>query len=139
MSILETIKANRANADKASAYDGLQQEYLANKARYMQMMKQDEMSRYMEPFRAAQMDRDFYQEGNGGLAASNVARQEYNDGISAADAEKLRLIDAAMARQTARDDATLKTAPSWDTPEVYRAIQRLDGNVDRGLSAEGMR
>ena len=36
MGLLDTIKANKVNAEKASALDALEQEHVANKVRTMQ-------------------------------------------------------------------------------------------------------
>ena len=144
MGLLDTIKANKVNAEKASALDALEQEQLANKVRTMQSDNAT-LTRMLAPMYAERTANVM----NQGLAATGATPIGYADGISAEDAYKLKAAQDAEFANNARqnynnskqyiaDDRTLKNVP-WDTPEAYEAIKRSDAfndNVDQGLAAQ---
>ena len=144
MGLLDTIKANKVNAEKASALDALEQEQLANKVRTMQS-DNAALTRMLAPMYAERTANVM----NQGLAATGATPIGYADGISAEDAYRLKAAQDAEFANTARqnydnsrqyivDDRTLKSIP-WDTPEAYEAIKRSDifnDNVDQGLAAQ---
>ena len=144
MGLLETIKANRVNAEKASALDALEQEQLANKVKTMEA-DNTALTRMLAPLYAARTANVM----NQGLAATGATPIGYADGISAEDAYKLKAAQDAQfanttrnnydnSRQYTADERTLKNT-HWDTPEAYEAIKRSDAfndNVDQGLAAQ---
>ena len=148
MGIIDTIKANKANAEKASALDALEKEFLANKARNMGVDYRA-ISGMMDPIYGQVAKERLNQNG---LAASNVANIGYQDGISVEDAIKLKAAeDAQFANDMRRNyanskqyvaDERLARTGNWDTPEVYEALKRSDAytdNIDQGLAAEWMK
>ena len=148
MSLLEKIKANRANAEKASALDALEKEYLANRARNMEF-DYKALAGMMNPIYGQVSKERINQDG---LAASNVANIGYQDGLSVEDAIKLKAAeDAQFANDMRRNyanskqyvaDERLARTGNWDTPEVYEALKRSDAytdNIDQGLAAEWMK
>lgn len=144
MGLLETIKANRVNAEKASALDALEQEQLANKVKTMEA-DNTALTRMLAPLYAARTANVM----NQGLAATGATPIGYADGISAEDAYRLKAAQDAQFANTTRnnydnsrqyiaDERTLKNT-HWDTPEAYEAIKRSDAfndNVDQGLAAQ---
>ena len=144
MGLLETIKANKVNAEKASTLDALEQEQLANKVRTMQSDNAT-LTRMLAPMYAERTANVM----NQGLAATGAAPIGYADGISAEDAYRLKAAqDAEFAnnarqnynnsRQYIADERTLKNVP-WDTPEAYEASKRsdaFDNSIDQGLAAQ---
>ena len=144
MGLLDTIKANKVNAEKASTLDALEQEQLANKVRTMQSDNAT-LTRMLAPMYAERTANVM----NQGLAATGAAPIGYADGISAEDAYRLKAAQDAQFTNTTRnnydnsrqyiaDERTLKNV-SWDTPEAYEAIKRSDAfndNVDQGLAAQ---
>lgn len=148
MGLIDTIKANKVNAEKASALDALEKEYLANKARSMEA-DNAALRSVMNPL-YAQTGRDILDQR--GLAASNVANIGYQDGMSVEDALRLKAAqDAQFANEARRNydgskqyvaDERLARTGEWDTPEVYEALKRSDAftdNIDQGLAAEWMK
>lgn len=145
MGLLDTIRANRVNAEKASALDALEQEQLANKVKTMEA-DNTALTRMLAPLYAARTADVM----NQGLASTGgVTPIGYADGISAEDAYRLKAAQDAQFANTTRnnydnsrqyiaDDRTLKNT-HWDTPEAYEAIKRSDAfndNVDQGLAAQ---
>ena len=144
MGLLDTIKANKVNAEKASALDALEQEQLANKVRTMQSDNAT-LTRLLAPMYAERTANVM----NQGLAATGATPIDYADGISSEDTYRLKAAQDAEFANTARqnynnsrqyiaDEKTLKNVP-WDTPEAYEAIKRSDAfndNVDQGLAAQ---
>ena len=144
MGLLDTIKANRVNAEKASALDALEQEQLANKVKTMEA-DNTALTRMLAPLYAERSTNVL----NQGLAASRATPIGYADGISAEDAYRLKSAEDAQfanttrnnydnSRQYVEDERTLKNA-NWDTPEAYQAIKRSDAfndKVDQGLAAQ---
>ena len=144
MGLLDTIKANKVNAEKASALDALEQEQLANKVRTMQSDNAT-LTRMLAPMYAERTANVM----NQGLAVTGATPIGYADGISAEDAYKLKAAqDAEFAnttrqnydnsRQYIADERTLKNVP-WDTPEAYEASKRsdaFDNSIDQGLAAQ---
>ena len=145
MGLLETIKANKVNAEKASTLDALEQEHVANRIKTVEA-DNAALTRILAPM-YAQRTADVM---NQGLASTGkVTPIGYTDGISAEDAYRLKAAQDAQFANTARqnydnsrqyiaDDRTLKNVP-WDTPEAYEAIKRSDAfndNVDQGLAAQ---
>ena len=145
MGLLETIKANKANAEKASTLDALEQEHVANRIKTVEA-DNAALTRVLAPMYAARTADVM----NQGLASTGGAAPiGYADGISAEDAYRLKAAqDAEFAnnarqnynnsRQYIADERTLKNVP-WDTPEAYEAIKRSDAfndNVDQGLAAQ---
>lgn len=144
MGLLDTIKANKVNAEKASALDALEQEQLANKVKTMEA-DNTALTRMLAPLYAARTANVM----NQGLAATGATPIGYADGISAEDAYRLKAAQDAQFANTTRqnydnsrqyiaDERTLKNT-HWDTPEAYEAIKRSDAfndNVDQGLAAQ---
>lgn len=144
MGLLDTIRANRVNAEKASALDALEQEQLANKVKTMEA-DNTALTRMLAPLYAARTANVM----NQGLAATGATPIGYADGISAEDAYRLKAAQDAQFANTTRnnydnsrqyiaDERTLKNT-HWDTPEAYEAIKRSDAfndNVDQGLAAQ---
>ena len=144
MGLLDTIKANKVNAEKASTLDALEQEQLANKVRTMQSDNAT-LTRMLAPMYAERTANVM----NQGLAATGAAPIDYADGISAEDAYRLKAAQDAQFANTTRqnydnsrqyiaDDRTLKNVP-WDTPEAYEASKRsdaFDNSIDQGLAAQ---
>ena len=144
MGLLDTIRANRVNAEKASALDALEQEQLANKVKTMEA-DNTALTRMLVPLYAARTANVM----NQGLAATGATPIGYADGISAEDAYRLKAAQDAQFANTTRqnydnsrqyiaDERTLKNT-HWDTPEAYEAIKRSDAfndNVDQGLAAQ---
>ena len=144
MGLLDTIKANKVNAEKASTLDALEQEQLANKVRTMQSDNAT-LTRMLAPMYAERTANVM----NQGLAATGAAPIGYADGISAEDAYKLKAAQDAEFANTARqnynnsrqyiaDERTLKNT-HWDTPEAYEASKRsdaFDNSIDQGLAAQ---
>lgn len=148
MSLLETIRANKVNAGKASALDALEKAYLANKAKNMET-DNAALRSVMNPM-YAQTGRDVLNQN--GLAASNVANIGYQDGLSVEDAIKLKAAEEVQfANDTRRNyenskqyvaDERLARTGDWSTPEVLEALKRSDAytdNIDQGLAAEWMK
>ena len=148
MGLIDTIKANKVNAEKASTLDALKEEYLANKARSMEA-DNSALRSVMNPM-YEQVARDRINQN--GLAASNVANIGYQDGISVEDALRLKAAqDAQFANDMKRDyanskqyvaDERLARTGDWSKPEVYEALKRSDAytdNIDLGLAAEWMK
>ena len=141
MGLLDTIKANKVNAEKASTLDALEQEHVANRIKTVEA-DNAALTRVLAPMYAARTADVM----NQGLASTPIG---YADGISAEDAYRLKAAQDAQFANTARqnydnsrqyiaDDRTLKNVP-WDTPEAYEAIKRsdaFDSNVDQGLAAQ---
>ena len=145
MGLLDTIKANKVNAEKASTLDALEQEHVANRIKSVEA-DNAALTRILAPM-YAQRTADVM---NQGLASTGkVASIGYADGISAEDAYRLKAAQDAQFANTARqnydnsrqyiaDDRTLKNVP-WDTPEAYEASKRsdtFDNSVDQGLAAQ---
>ena len=145
MGLLDTIKANKVNAEKASTLDALEQEHVANRIKTIEA-DNAALTRILAPMYAARTADVM----NQGLASTGrVTPIGYADGLSAEDAYKLKAAQDAEFANTARqnydnsrqyiaDDRTLKNVP-WDTPEAYEAIKRSDAfndNVDQGLAAQ---
>ena len=145
MGLLDTIKANKVNAEKASTLDALEQEHVANRVKSVEA-DNAALTRILAPM-YAQRTADVM---NQGLASTGGATPiGYADGISAEDAYRLKAAQDAQFANTARqnydnsrqyiaDDRTLKNT-HWDTPEAYEAIKRSDAfndNVDQGLAAQ---
>lgn len=145
MGLLETIKANKVNAEKASTLDALEQEHVANRIKTVEA-DNAALTRVLAPMYAARTANVM----NQGLASTGGSTPiGYADGISAEDAYRLKAAQDAQFANTARqnydnsrqyiaDDRTLKNV-HWDTPEAYEAIKRSDAfndNVDQGLAAQ---
>ena len=145
MGLLETIKANKVNAEKASTLDALEQEHVANRIKTVEA-DNAALTRILAPM-YAQRTADVM---NQGLASTGkVTPIGYADGISAEDAYRLKAAQDAQFANTARqnydnsrqyvaDERTLRNVP-WDTPEAYEASKRsnaFDSNVDQGLAAQ---
>ena len=145
MGLLETIKANKVNAEKASTLDALEQEHVANRVKAVEA-DNAALTRILAPM-YAQRTADVM---NQGLASTGVVTPiGYADGISAEDAMRLKAAQDAQFANTARqnydnsrqyiaDERTLKNT-HWDTPEAYEASKRsdaFDSNVDQGLAAQ---
>lgn len=144
MGLLETIKANKVNAEKASTLDALEQEHVANRIKTVEA-DNAALTRVLAPMYAARTADVM----NQGLAATGATPIGYADGISAEDAMRLKAAQDAQfvnttrqnydnSRQYIADDRTLKNVP-LDTPEAYEAIKRsdaFDSNVDQGLAAQ---
>lgn len=148
MGLIDTVKANKVNAEKASALDALEKEYLANKARSMEADNAALRSVMNPIYEHVARDRI----NQNGLAASNVANIGYHDGISVEDALRLKAAqDAQFANDMKRDyanskqyvaDERLARTGEWDTPAAYEALKRSDAftdNIDQGLAAEWMK
>lgn len=148
MSIIDTVRANKVNAEKASAFDALEKEFLANKAKSMEVDNRALMN-MMNPIYAQVAKDRLNQEG---LAASNVAKMAYHDGLSAEDAIRLKAAeDAQFANDMRRNyanskqyvvDERLARTGDWNSPEVLEALKRSDtynDNIDQGLAAEWMK
>ena len=99
MGLLDTIKANKVNAEKASTLDALEQEQLANKVRTMQSDNAT-LTRMLAPMYAERTANVM----NQGLAATGAAPIGYADGISAEDAYKLKAAQDAEFANTARQN-----------------------------------
>lgn len=148
MGLIDTIKANKVNAEKASTLDALEKEFLANKARSMEADNRA-LASVMGPI-YGQVAKERLNQG--GLAASNVANIGYQDGLSAEDAIRLKAAEDAQfandmrrnyenSRQYVADERLAKTG-DWSTPEVLEALKRSDAymdNIDQGLAAEWMK
>ena len=144
MGLLETFKANKVNAEKASTLDALEQEHVANRIKTVEA-DNAALTRILAPM-YAQRTADVM---NQGLAVTGATPIGYADGISAEDAYRLKSAQDAQFTNTTRknydnsrqyiaDDRTLKNVP-WDTPEAYEAIKRsnaFNDNVDQGLAAQ---
>lgn len=145
MGLLDTIKANKINAEKASTLDALEQEHVANRIKTVEA-DNAALTRILAPM-YAQRTADVM---NQGLASTGGATPiGYADGISAEDAYRLKAAQDAQfanttiqnydnSRQYIADDRTLKSMP-WDTPEAYEASKRsdaFDSNIDQGLAAQ---
>ena len=145
MGLLDTIKANKINAEKASTLDALEQEHVANRVKAVEA-DNAALTRILAPM-YAQRTADVM---NQGLASTGGATPiGYADGISAEDAMRLKAAQDAQFANTTRqnydnsrqyiaDERTLKSV-SWDTPEAYEASKRsdaFDSNVDQGLAAQ---
>lgn len=145
MGLLDTIKANKVNAEKASTLDALEQEHVANRIKTIEA-DNAALTRILAPMYAARTADVM----NQGLASTGrVTPIGYADGLSAEDAYKLKAAQDAQFANTTRqnynnsrqyiaDDRTLKSVP-WDTPEAYEAIKRsdaFDNNIDQGLAAQ---
>ena len=144
MGLLDTIKANKVNAEKASTLDALEQEHVANRIKTVEA-DNAALTRILAPM-YAQRTADVM---NQGLAATGTTPIGYADGISAEDAMRLKAAQDAQFANTTRqnydnsrqyiaDDRTLKNVP-WDTPEAYEASKRsdaFDNSIDQGLAAQ---
>ena len=144
MGLLDTIKANKINAEKASALDALEQEHVANRIKTVEA-DNAALTRVLAPMYAARTADVM----NQGLAATGATPIGYADGISAEDAMRLKAAQDAQFANTTRqnydnsrqyiaDERTLKNT-HWDTPEAYEASKRsdtFDSNVDQGLAAQ---
>lgn len=145
MGLLDTIKANKINAEKASTLDALEQEHVANRIKTVEA-DNAALTRILAPMYAAKTADVM----NQGLASTGrVAPIGYADGLSAEDAYKLKAAQDAQFANTTRqnydnsrqyiaDDRMLKSMP-WDTPEAYEASKRsdaFDSNIDQGLAAQ---
>ena len=144
MGLLDTIKANKVNAEKASALDALEQEHVANRIKTVEA-DNAALTRVLAPMYAARTANVM----NQGLAATGATPIGYADGISPEDAYRLKAAQDAQFANTARqnydnsrqyvaDKRTLKNT-HWDTPEAYEASKRsdtFDSNVDQGLAAQ---
>jgi hypothetical protein len=145
MGLLDTIKANKVNAEKASTLDALEQEHVANRIKTIEA-DNAALTRILAPMYAARTADVM----NQGLASTGrVTPIGYADGLSAEDAYKLKAAQDAEFANTARqnydnsrqyiaDDRTLKNV-HWDTPEAYEAIKRsdaFDNSIDQGLAAQ---
>ena len=144
MGLLDTIKANKVNAEKASTLDALEQEHVANRVKSVEA-DNAALTRVLAPMYAARTANVM----NQGLAVTGATPRDYADGISAEDAYRLKAAqDAEFAnttrqnydnsRQYIADDRTLKNV-HWDTPEAYEASKRsdaFDNSIDQGLAAQ---
>lgn len=145
MGLLDTIKANKVNAEKASTLDALEQEHVANRIKTIEA-DNAALTRILAPMYAARTADVM----NQGLASTGrVTPIGYADGLSAEDAYKLKAAQDAEFANTARqnydnsrqyiaDDRTLKNV-HWDTPEAYEASKRsdaFDNSIDQGLAAQ---
>ena len=144
MGLLDTIKANKVNAEKASTLDALEQEDVANRIKTVEA-DNAALTRILAPM-YAQRGADVM---NQGLASTGAARIGYADGISAEDAMRLKAAQDAQFANTARqnydnsrqyvaDERTLRNVP-WDTPEAYEASKRsdaFDNSIVQGLAAQ---
>ena len=144
MGLLDTIKANKVNAEKASTLDALEQEHVANRIKTVEA-DNAALTRILAPM-YAQRTADVM---NQGLAVTGATPIGYADGISAEDAYRLKAAqDAEFAnttrnnydnsRQYIADERTLKNT-HWDTPEAYEASKRsdaFDNSIDQGLAAQ---
>ena len=145
MGLLDTIKANKVNAEKASTLDALEQEHVANRIKTIEA-DNAALTRILAPMYAARTADVM----NQGLASTGrVTPIGYADGISAEDAYRLKAAQDAQFANTTRqnydnsrqyiaDDRTLRNV-HWDTPEAYEASKRsdaFDSNVDQGLAAQ---
>ena len=145
MGLLETIKANKVYAEKASTLDALEQEHVANRIKTVEA-DNAALTRILAPM-YAQRTADVM---NQGLASTGGATPiGYADGISPEDAYRLKAAQDAQFANTARhnydnsrqyiaDDRTLKNV-HWDTPEAYEASKRsdaFDNSIDQGLAAQ---
>ena len=145
MGLLDTIKANKVNAEKASTLDALEQEHVANRIKTIEA-DNAALTRILAPMYAARTADVM----NQGLASTGrVTPIGYADGLSAEDAYKLKAAQDAQFANTTRqnynnsrqyiaDDRMLKSVP-WDTPEAYEATKRsdaFDNNIDQGLAAQ---
>lgn len=144
MGLLETIKANKVNAEKASTLDALEQEHVANRIKTVEA-DNAALTRVLAPMYAARTANVM----NQGLAATGATPIGYADGIIPEDAYRLKAAQDAQFANTAiqnydnskqyvADERTLKNVP-WDTPEAYEASKRsdaFDSNVDQGLAAQ---
>ena len=144
MGLLETIKANKVNAEKASTLDALEQEHVANRIKAVEA-DNAALTRVLAPMYAARTANVM----NQGLAATGATPIGYADGISAEDAYRLKAAQDAQFANTTRqnydnsrqyiaDDRTLKNV-HWDTPEAYEASKRsdaFDNSIDQGLAAQ---
>ena len=144
MGLLETIKANKVNAEKASALDALEQEHVANRIKTVEA-DNAALTRILAPMYSQRTANVM----NQGLAATGATPIGYADGISPEDAYRLKAAQDAQFANTARqnydnsrqyiaDDRTLKNVP-WDTPEAYEASKRsdaFDNSIDQGLAAQ---
>ena len=144
MGLLETIKANKVNAEKASALDALEQEHVANRIKTVEA-DNAALTRILAPMYSQRTANVM----NQGLAATGATPIGYADGISPEDAYRLEAAQDAQFANTARqnydnsrqyiaDDRTLKNT-HWDTPEAYEASKRsdaFDNSIDQGLAAQ---
>ena len=144
MGLLDTIKANKVNAEKASTLDALEQEHVANRIKTVEA-DNAALTRILAPM-YAQRTADVM---NQGLAVTGATPIGYADGLNAEDAMRLKAAQDAQFANTTRqnydnsrqyiaDDRTLKNVP-WDTPEAYEAIKRsdaFDNSIDQGLAAQ---
>ena len=144
MGIIDTVRANKVNAEKASALDALEKEYLANKAKNMEADYRT-LIMMMNPTYGQPVQ-------NKGLAASNVASIGYHDGMSVEDELKLKAAEDVQFRNDARRnyrdsqqyvaDERLARTGDWSTPEVLEALKRSNEYADKmdlGLAAEWMK
>lgn len=138
MGLLDTIKANRANAEKASALDGLEKQYLVNQVRdQTTKSNMEELARYMAPLREQYSQQVLNQNADrAGLAGSGVEKIPYHDGMSVPDSIVLGQLLDAENRQINRDESTLRNL-DWNEPQVKDAIMRVDDRVYNGLAAQG--
>ena len=144
MGLLDTIKANKVNAEKASTLDALEQEHVANRIKTVEA-DNAALTRVLAPMYAARTANVM----NQGLAATGATPIDYADGISPENAYRLKAAQDAQFENTTRqnydnsrqyiaDEKTLKNVP-WDTPEAYEASKRsdvFDSNIDQGLAAQ---
>ena len=144
MGLLDTIKANKVNAEKASTLDALEQEHVANRIKTVEA-DNAALTRVLAPM-YAQRTADVM---NQGLAVTGATPIGYADGISAEDAYRLKAAQDAQFANTTRqnydnsrqyiaDERTLKNT-HWDTPEAYEASKRsdaFDNSIDQGLAAQ---
>ena len=144
MGLLETIKANKVNAEKASTLDALEQEHVANRIKTVEA-DNAALTRILAPMYAARTANVM----NQGLAVTGATPIGYADGISAEDAYRLKASQDAQFANTTRqnydnsrqyiaDERTLKNT-HWDTPEAYEASKRsdaFDNSIDQGLAAQ---
>ena len=144
MGLLDTIKANKVNAEKASTLDALEQEHVANRVKAVEA-DNAALTRILAPMYAARTANVM----NQGLAVTGATPIGYADGLNAEDAMRLKAAQDAQFANTARqnydnsrqyiaDDRTLKNA-HWDTPEAYEASKRsdaFDNSIDQGLAAQ---
>ena len=144
MGLLETIKANKVNAEKASTLDALEQEHVANRIKTVEA-DNAALTRILAPMYAARTANVM----NQGLAVTGATPIGYADGISAEDAYRLKAAQDAQFANTTRqnydnsrqyiaDERTLKNT-HWDTPEAYEASKRsdaFDNSIDQGLAAQ---
>ena len=144
MGLLETIKANKVNAEKASTLDALEQEHVANRIKTVEA-DNAALTRILAPM-YAQRTADVM---NQGLAVTGATPIGYADGLNAEDAIRLKAAQDAQfaniarhnydnSRQYIADERTLKNT-HWDTPEAYEASKRsdaFDNSIDQGLAAQ---